>query len=112
LAFLWKLIISFLRPQEGAPSLRTSVCVAARAMAISGSKPMHEIHTPDARVRLFHPRRQHWERQFVWNQTGTRILGTTATGRATVAALRMNNELIVPLRELWTLLHLHPQDKQ
>lgn len=62
------------------------------------------------RVRLFHPRRQTWVRHFEWSKNGTRVLGTTATGRATVAALQMNHELIVSLRDLWVELNLHPRE--
>ena len=91
----------------------TNLCLCCRSCNAYKWQQTHarDPHT-GRRVRLFHPRRQQWERHFVWDQNGTRILGTTATGRATIAALRMNNELIVPLRELWTLLHLHPQDMQ
>jgi len=39
-----------------------------------------------------------------------RILGLTATGRATVEALQMNNDLIVNLRSLWVILGLHPAE--
>ena len=91
----------------------TNLCLCCRSC--NGYK-RQQTHARDPytgrRVRLFHPRRQQWERHFVWNEGGTRILGTTVTGRATIAALRMNNELIVPLRELWVILHLHPQEMQ
>jgi len=63
-------------------------------------------------MRLFHPRRQRWSRHFTWSTDGIRIVGVTATGQATVAALRMNNELIVALRELWAALRLHPMKEQ
>lgn len=59
-------------------------------------------------VRLFHPRRQSWQEHFEWSADGTRIIGLTATGRATVAALQMNNDLITNLRSLWVMLRLHP----
>lgn len=45
---------------------------------------------------------------FQWSADGARILGLTATGRATIEALQMNNDLIVSLRSLWVLLGLHP----
>jgi hypothetical protein len=43
-----------------------------------------------ALVRLFHPRRDRWEEHFERN--GVVIVGRTATGRATVALLKMNAE--------------------
>jgi hypothetical protein len=60
------------------------------------------------RVRLFHPRQQRWAAHFAWSETGTRIIRLTATGRATVEALHMNNNLITSLRQLWIMLRLHP----
>lgn len=48
-------------------------------------------------VSLFHPRRQHWRDHFRWS--GVRLVGITPTGRATVAALRMNRLLILAIRE-------------
>ena len=59
-------------------------------------------------AKLFHPRRQKWPEHFQWSADGARILGLTATGRATIEALQMNNDLIVNLRSLWVLLRLHP----
>ncbi len=61
-------------------------------------------------VNLFHPRRQKWPQHFQWSADGTRLLGLTATGRATVEALQMNNDLIVNLRALWIMLGLHPAE--
>lgn len=48
-------------------------------------------------VRLFHPRRDLWRDHFRWE--GSRIIPLTPTGRATVAALRMNRPLILAIRE-------------
>jgi hypothetical protein len=49
------------------------------------------------KVTLFDPRRQRWGVHFRWD--GTRVIGLTATGRATVAALHMNRPLILEIRE-------------
>ena len=48
------------------------------------------------RVALFHPRRQRWLDHF--RCEGFRIVGLTATGRATVDALQMNRPLILAIR--------------
>lgn len=61
-------------------------------------------------VNLFHPRRQKWPEHFQWSLGGRHILGLTATGRATVEALQMNNDLIVNLRSLWVILQMHPAE--
>jgi hypothetical protein len=47
-------------------------------------------------VRLFNPRRQRWSRHFEW--LGSILVGQTATGRATIAALDINNPQRVQLR--------------
>ncbi len=46
---------------------------------------------------LFHPRRDRWADHFRWE--GVRLVGLTATGRATVEALRMNRPVILAIRE-------------
>ncbi len=40
-------------------------------------------------VPLFHPRRQRWERQFVWN--GAVLVGKTRIARATIRVLSLND---------------------
>ena len=59
-------------------------------------------------VQLFHPRRQRWTRHFHWSQDGTRILGRTACGRATIEALQMNHPEIIRAREHWVIVGWHP----
>ena len=46
---------------------------------------------------LFNPRTDFWQSHFRWD--GLHLAGITATGRATVAALRMNRPLILAIRE-------------
>lgn len=45
-------------------------------------------------VPLFNPRTQKWIDHFTWSLDSTRVEGLTPTGRATIAALRMNNSII------------------
>ena len=49
-------------------------------------------------VVLFNPRRQRWDRHFVWD--GPRLVGRTPCGRATIAVLNMNAEHRIDLREM------------
>jgi hypothetical protein len=42
-------------------------------------------------VPLFNPRKQVWLEHFQWAEDFSQIVGITAIGRATVAALRLNN---------------------
>lgn len=52
-------------------------------------------------VLLFNPRLDQWQQHFAWSDDKTRILGFTATGRVTIAALKMNDPVIVMSRSLW-----------
>jgi hypothetical protein len=60
------------------------------------------------RVRLFNPRRQRWVNHFAWSDDGTRIVGRTACGRATVVALQLNNVIAVMVRREWVSAGWHP----
>ena len=57
---------------------------------------------------LFHPRQDEWNTHFTWSPDGTRVVGLTATGRATVEALNMNHPLILQARRLWVQAGWHP----
>jgi hypothetical protein len=59
-------------------------------------------------VPLFNPRAQRWLDHFQWSEDGTQIAGLTPTGRATVLALRLNNEFILAARRHWVLAGWHP----
>ncbi|NCO36957.1 MAG: HNH endonuclease [Armatimonadetes bacterium] len=52
-------------------------------------------------VPLFNPRSEKWDTHFRWSRDGLRIIGRTATGRATVDALRLNDPDRVETREFW-----------
>jgi len=57
---------------------------------------------------LFNPRTQAWHEHFQWSRDGSEIAGLTLSGRATVEALRLNNEEIVAARLIWIAVGLHP----
>lgn len=57
---------------------------------------------------LFHPRRDNWNAHFNW-LAGYVLSGVTPSGRATVAALRMNNPEMIELRRLLAGLDLFPE---
>lgn len=59
-------------------------------------------------VRLFNPRSQQWSRHFAWVENGVQITGKTACGRATVAALQLNNAFAVTVRQAWVSVGWHP----
>ena len=53
------------------------------------------------RIALYNPRTQRWAEHFAWTLDGIRIAGLTSAGRATVDALRLNNDFIVVARQFW-----------
>jgi hypothetical protein len=62
-------------------------------------------------VSLFHPRNDQWSEHFRWSEDGTKIVGLTACGRATVEALNMNNPDIILCRLDWVKVGWHPPDE-
>jgi HNH endonuclease len=49
-------------------------------------------------VRLFHPRKDRWNRHFAWN--GPSLTGRNRSGRATVAVLEINHPDFVAWRDV------------
>ena len=94
---------------KGGTNDERNLCVACsrcnrnKGIQVSGIDPETGQVVP-----LFNPRRQKWERHFRWSKDGTRIIGLTSCGRATVEALKLNDPKWVKLRRLWVLLGKHP----
>ncbi len=59
-------------------------------------------------VPLFHPQHDVWSEHFAWSDGATEIVGLTAIGRATAAALRMNRSQLVRMRRMWAMMGEHP----
>ncbi|MBS3933229.1 MAG: HNH endonuclease [Truepera sp.] len=59
-------------------------------------------------VPLYHPNWQRWHDHFKWQDEGALIVGQTATGRATAAALNLNRAVLVRARRLWIDVRWHP----
>ena len=60
---------------------------------------------------LFNPRTERWYKHFCWDETGTKIVGLTPTGRATVVALKLDSDLDALLvRSLWVQAGWHPPE--
>ncbi len=60
------------------------------------------------RVRLFHPRKDDWNKHFVWSEDNTRMIGLTPIGRATVERLELNRRGVVNLRVALIQIGKHP----
>jgi hypothetical protein len=74
-------------------ALACHLCNAHKGPNLSGIDPATGRTVP-----LFHPRRERWAEHFI--RIGGKIVGQTATGRATVAVLDMNHPARVEGR-LW-----------
>jgi hypothetical protein len=64
-----------------------------------------------SQVPLYHPRQQNWHDHFTWSLDALKIIGITATGRATVNALKLNRDGVINLRKLLILAGLHPPNE-
>jgi hypothetical protein len=61
-------------------------------------------------VALFNPRSDNWDDHFAWSaERPGELVGLTATGRATVAALRINDPDMIALRLLLAEVGLFPE---
>jgi hypothetical protein len=63
----------------------------------------------DQLIDLFHPRQQRWRDHFTWDERFELVIGLTATGRATVEALKLNRPELVNLRRLLYAAGEHPR---
>lgn len=59
-------------------------------------------------VPIYNPRQQNWETNFAWANGGLQIVGKTATGRATIATLELNDSFHQSARSVWILAGLFP----
>jgi hypothetical protein len=85
-----------------------NVCLCCRTCnSYKGGRIYARDPLTGSQVRIFHPRRQQWRRHFAWSADGVLLIGLTASGRATIEAFQMNNQLIAHLRQVWIALRLH-----
>mgnify|MGYP002776998199 CR=1 FL=1 len=64
-------------------------------------------------VALYNPRQQSWAEHFIWSADALKIVGVTATGRATVQRFDFNDEFhnqgfIQDSRQFWIQGGWHP----
>ena len=95
-------------PQStGGPTTASNLALACVSCSLrKEARRMAKDPQTGRAVALFHPRRQKWARHFRWE--GVTVIGLTATGRATVVALRMNRPVILVIREEEVLRSRHP----
>jgi hypothetical protein len=83
--------------------LACRLCNSYKGTQIQAKDPI-----TNRQARLFNPRQQKWVRHFAWIDNGTRIVGLTTSGRATVLALQLNNPYAVTVRQAWVSAGWHP----
>jgi hypothetical protein len=83
--------------------LACELCNQYKWTKVDGVDPLTGEVSP-----LYHPRKMRWTDHFVWSSDGTRLIGQTVCGRATVEALRLNNPLAIAVRRNWIIAGWHP----
>jgi hypothetical protein len=86
--------------------LACPLCNGFKGAKSSGYDP----HTGNI-VRLYNPRQQNWNDHFDWSDNGLEVVGKTPAGRATVVALKLNNNFLMTARSRWSLAGWHPPQK-
>lgn len=104
--------IEHLLPQAlGGPTLEENLWLACPACnAFKGHRISARDPESGETVRLFNPRDQSWGDHFLWIDSGARIVGKSAIGRATVLALHLNRPLLVAARRAWIKAGWHPPE--
>jgi hypothetical protein len=93
----------------GGKTVFDNVCLACptcnryKADRTTAIDPATQVEVP-----LFHPHRDNWNEHFVWNENATELVALSATGRATIEALRMNRRQLVRVRRMWVAMGEHP----
>ena len=59
---------------------------------------------------LFNPRTNVWNDHFIWDELLTSIIGKTAVGRVTIAAIQLNRRQLKNLRRALIAIGEHPPD--
>ncbi len=71
-----------------------------------------QTHSTDPKTKrkvpLFKPRTQIWKRHFEFDSDKAAIIGKTVCGRATVNALKINNDLALDTRKHWVGVGWYP----
>jgi len=104
--------VEHLIPQAlGGPTIEENLWLACSACnAFKGHRVSALDPASGQMVRLFNPREQSWGEHFLWVDSGSRIVGRTAIGRATAKALHLNRPLLVRARWSWIKAGWHPPD--
>lgn len=104
------LTIDHIIPQSlGGESTLENLCQACWDCNLTKSDrvTVTNLQTGEA-ARIYNPFEQLWHDHFQWHERGRYIIGLTATGRATIAALKLNRPQLVESRIYWIEAGWHP----
>jgi hypothetical protein len=91
------------------PTTADNLCLACVACnGYKGTRTHFLDPETGEEVPLFNPRRHVWREHFQWSDNGVEIAELTPCGRATVVALKLNNESLTRARRRWVLAGWHP----
>jgi hypothetical protein len=93
--------------QEWPDDLRQSL-LFHRCNSFKNERTHHQDPLTGNLTAIFHPRRDSWADHFQWDEDGIYLTAITATGRATLLALQMNNDAIIDARRKWVAVGWHP----
>lgn len=86
-----------------------NLCLACyRCNQFKGPKIVAVDPQSTALTSLFNPYTQSWTEHFQWTADGLEIVGLTATGRATITLLRMNDSWLAQARQIWRIAGIYP----
>jgi hypothetical protein len=92
---------------EGGPTTEDNLALACVSCSLRKGARRTAIDTQtNQETSLYNPRREKWQEHFAWN--GVFVEGLTATGRATISALRMNRRVILLIRQQEVRAGRHP----
>ena len=91
----------------GGPTIESNLALACVSCSLrEGSALTAENPETGQRVPIFNPRVQRWAEYFRWQ--GSRLIGITPTGRATVTALSLNRSAMLAIRDEEGAFGSHP----
>lgn len=107
--FAW-LEIEHLHPRsKGGKTVKENLWLACTYCNTFKSSQTHGIDPKTKRkIPLFNPRNQVWKNHFELDTDQATIIGKTVCGRATVNALKINNELALETRKHWVGVGWYP----
>lgn len=109
--FAWLEIEHIFPRSKGGKSDRENLWLACPfCNTFKGSQTVVSDPKTKRKVLIFNPRYQKWKNHFELDTDNATITGKTICGRATVTALKINNELALATRKNWVAVGWYPPE--